>query len=51
MIKKFENYIEDDLNKIAIDSVSVIESSSDSNILKFLKCFINVYINSLIRKI
>jgi hypothetical protein len=25
MIKKFENYIEDDLNKIAIDSASVID--------------------------
>ena len=25
MIKKFENYIEDDLNKLTIDSVSVID--------------------------
>lgn len=29
MIKKFENYIEDDLNKIAIDSASVINESSN----------------------
>jgi len=28
MIKKFENYIEDDLNKVAIDSASIIESTT-----------------------
>ena len=44
MIKKFENYIEDDLNKIAIDSASVIESTTpDGDVYKHTLEFVLPY--------
>jgi hypothetical protein len=44
MIKKFENYIEDDLNKLAIDSASVIESTTpDGDVYKHTLEFVLPY--------
>jgi hypothetical protein len=44
MIKKFENYIEDDLNKVAIDSASVIESTTpDGDVYKHTLEFVLPY--------
>jgi hypothetical protein len=44
MIKKFENYIQDDLNKLAIDSVSVIESTTpDGDVYKHTLEFVLPY--------
>ena len=44
MIKKFENYIEDDLNKVAINSVSVIESTTpDGDVYKHTLEFVLPY--------
>jgi hypothetical protein len=44
MIKKFENYIQDDLNKLAIDSVSVIETTTpDGDVYKHTLEFVLPY--------
>jgi hypothetical protein len=44
MIKKFENYINNDLNKVAIDSASVIESTTpDGDVYKHTLEFVLPY--------